>query len=465
VSSRRAVALALAVTALVAGTALQAPDGHPPVEGDADPRWNVVVVVSDDQNAESLPHRPAVMPLLQAAAADPGEHWVRFRNAFANTPMCCPARATLLTGRYAHEHGVLDNGLGLELDPATTVAAWLDRAGYETGLVGKYLNQYPFGRAPFVPLGWDRWWAKEQGGGGSVYLDYTLIEDGVPTAYGHRGTDYLTDVLADTAVGFLREVPARSPFLLWFAPTAPHPPWVPAPRHAGRFADLPVEASPAVGERDVRDKPRWVRALPRIGPAVRAGLREAERRSYETLLALDDAVRTIVRELEALGELDRTVVVYVSDNGFSFGEHGWVGKACPYDACIRVPLLIRYPPVEGRVEDAPVSHLDLAPTIAALAGVEPTAPVSGRSLLPLLADGDATGLDPTVFAEWAGDARIPGWRQVRTPRFAYIELDTGERELYDVRADPFQLRNVVDDPDRAAVVDRLASALWAFRSP
>jgi arylsulfatase A-like enzyme len=458
VTARRRVAATVAVGAVAVG-AVAVAAFLPFREGvDDDDRWNVVVVVTDDQTVESLPH----MPYLRGVSADPDDHWVVFPNAFANTPLCCPSRATLLTGRYAHEHGVLTNEDGLRLDEETTVAAWLDEAGYHNGLVGKYLNQYPFGREPFVPAGWDRWWAKEQGSGASVYYDYTLIQQDVAASYGSDPEDYLTDVLAAAAVRFLAEAPDDEPFLLWFAPTAPHPPWTPAPRHEGAFANLPLDDAPSVGEPDVEDKPAWVRALPPLDEGARAGLREARRRAFETLLSVDEAVESIVEAVQARGDLDRTVILFVSDNGYAFGEHRWERKECPYEPCVRVPFLVRFPPAAHGIEDALTSTVDVAPTIAELAGLEPPASVDGTSLLSLLRGGAAPPAR-TVFLEWAGDDSVPGWWQVRTRSAAYVELVTGERELYDLRRDPDQLTNVVDDPAYAEVVARLAGALARFR--
>lgn len=429
-----------------------------------DPRWNFVVIITDDQSVDSIPHDPPVMPYLQAATGDPDDHWIVFRNGFVNTPICCPSRATMLTGLHSHHHGVRTNDDGLVLDEASTLAAWLHDAGYHTGLVGKYLNQYPFGRDPFVPAGWDRWWGKEHGPAANLYYGYTLIQQGIPTHYGGAEQHYSTDVLADKAVEFIDEAPLEQPFLLWFAPTAPHPPWIPAARHSGLYEDIPLTPPPSVGEGNVSDKPAWVRDLPALGSAARAGLREAHRRSFETLIAVDDAVRSIVEALEARGDLDHTVIVYVSDNGFSFGEHRWVKKTCAYDPCVRVPFLVRYPLAARRVERIPVSAIDLAPTIAALAGLEPPTALDGVSLVPLLSDGDPPPSTRAVFAEWVGDERTPGWWLMRTENFAYIELATGERELYDLASDPYQLRNVAGDPAYADVAGRMSAALAEFRA-
>lgn len=422
---------------------------------DPDERWNVVVIVTDDQHAGSI--RPEAMPFLSAALDDPDEPWVVFRNAFASSPVCCPSRATMLTGRLPHAHGVLTNADGARLHETTTLAAWLRDSGYFTGLAGKYLNGYPFpGREP-VPAGWDRWWGKRQGLQTSTYVDYELIEQGRPVSYGHDEADYLTDVLAGLAVGFVEDAPEDRPFLLWVAPTAPHPPWTPAPRHAGVLADVPIVEGPAVAEEDVSDKPAWVRALPVLGEEGRGALLDDQRRSLETLLAVDEAIDRIVEALRTRGALERTMIVVVSDNGFSFGEHRWVRKSCPYDECVRVPLVVRYPGAVGRVEDALVATVDLAPTIAGLAGVGVPADLDGRSLLPLLEERDE-GLVPVVLESF-DDRTIPAWRQIRTPELAYVEYETGERELYDLRSDPHELSNVAEDPAYAAERDRLARRL------
>lgn len=443
-------ALAAAAVAWLSVGASACTDSEP------DPRWNVVVIVTDDQRADSVV--PAAMPFLSSALADPDEPWVVFRNGFASSPVCCPSRATLLTGRLPHAHGVRTNADGARLDESSTIVAWLHDAGYHTGLAGKYLNGYPFGHGPFVPDGWDRWWGKRQGSQTQTYADFTLIEPGREVTYGDGEAEYLTDVLADRAVEFVEQAPAGRPLLLWVAPTAPHPPWTPAARHAGTLADLPLEVSPAVGEDDVSDKPAWVRALATLDAAARASLLDDRRRALETLLAVDDLIRRVVEALRARGELDTTMIVLVSDNGFSFGEHRWVRKSCPYDECVRVPFLVRFPGADARVEDALVSGVDLAPTIADLAGVPMPEDLGGRSLLPLLGGRDDDRDDPVILESF-DDRDIPVWRQIRTPAFAYVELETGERELYDLRADPNQLTNVVDDPGNAATLARLAERL------
>jgi N-acetylglucosamine-6-sulfatase len=422
-----------------------------------DPRWNVVVIVTDDQRADSVV--PDAMPFLTSVLADPAEPWVVFTNGFANSPVCCPSRATMLTGRLPHDHGVRTNADGVRLDESSTVAAWLHDAGYHTGLAGKYLNGYPFGRGPFVPEGWDRWWGKRQGTQESTYLDYSLVEDGAEVSFGREDADYLTDVLADRAVEFVEEAPSGKPFFLWVAPTAPHPPWTPAARHAGSLAGLPLDETPAVGEEDISDKPGWVRSLPSLDATDRAALLDDQRLALETLRAVDELIGRVVEALRTRGDLEHTMIVVLSDNGFSFGEHRWVRKSCPYDECVRVPFLVRYPGTTGRVEETLVSTADLAPTIAELAGVVTPPDLDGRSLRSFLDEHDE-GDVPVVLESF--DARtVPVWRQIRTPRFAYVEYETGERELYDLRSDPHELENVAGDRAYEEVVERLAVRLAA----
>ena len=458
-SVRKGLALALAVAALAWGVVLL-----PDVQGREGSRPNVVVIVTDDQSADSLPSATPVMPYLQGRALDPNDHWVVFDHAFVNTPLCCPSRATMLTGLLSRDTGVVDNEHGRLLDEDATIASWLHDDGYHTGLVGKYLNGYPFGRAPFVPRGWDRWWAKQQGPVTNLYYGYTLIEQGQPIRYGDAEEDYATDVFAAKAVEFIREAPFGRPFFLWFAPTAPHPPWTPAPRHAGAYEDLAVPMPPSTGEADVSDKPEWIRQLPPSDADTLAAFQASRRRSYEALRAVDDAVRAVVEELRARGELRRTVIVFTSDNGLAFGEHRWEKKTCAYDECLRVPLLVRMPGAEPRVDPAFVSTVDLAPTIAELAGVTPPSPLAGTSLVRLLRSGRDDGRRPVVYAEWVGEGLpVPGWWALRTPAFAYVELATGERELYALLEDPFELVNVVDEPRFAAAVERLSAALDASR--
>jgi N-acetylglucosamine-6-sulfatase len=244
---RMAGAVLAALAGLVTGLA------WPAAEIRADHRPNVIVVLTDDQRWDGFD----AMPWLRGMLEVPGSDWVNVPDGFANTPVCCPSRASLLTGRYARHTGVLDNTDGGNLDESSTLATWLHAAGYRTGLVGKYLNRYPFGRLPYVPPGWDRFVAKRNQSGATVYRDFHAVDQGSPV-FVHG---YATDWLAEKAVQFVRTAPSTRPFFLVFAPSAPHPPWLPAPRHEGSYADRPVAEPPnVVGA--LRGAPFWVRSLP-----------------------------------------------------------------------------------------------------------------------------------------------------------------------------------------------------------
>jgi N-acetylglucosamine-6-sulfatase len=450
------VATTLAVAAVVAGAAASL-DGAPSGVSREDPRPNVVLIVSDDQTMETLPHDPPVMPFLQSWIASSEGGWVSFPHAFASTPLCCPSRASLLTGRYAGRTGVLDNRDGQQLDETDTLATWLHEAGYHTGLVGKYLNGYPWDRGPYVPPGWDRFVAKTNRSDATVYRDYTLIDDGRVRDFGPGVFDYSTDVLAREAVGFVRDAPEGRPFFLVFSPSAPHRPWIPPPRHRGAFADLPVSDPESVGEPDVSDKPAWIRTLPALTEEERAAFAAARRREYETLLGLDDAVHDIADALRERGFLGDTYVFYLTDNGYSLGEHRWETKACPYDVCTRTPMFVRVPGASARPEETFVSNIDVAPTIADLAGLA-APPADGLSLEPLLRASPRLGerLDrpSAVLLEYVGDDVVPGWRAVRSPGVLWVELSTGERELYD-------LSGALGDPDPGELVNRAEDRAYA----
>jgi arylsulfatase A-like enzyme len=434
-----------------------------------DRRPNIVLILTDDQSLDSLPHEPPVMPQLQSMMRDPADHWITFSNAFLNTPLCCPSRASILTGQYSHHTGVRTNYDGELLDESSTVATWLHSAGYRTGLIGKYVNGYPFGPSSYVPAGWDRWLVKRQGGQSTAYYRYVLIDQGFPEYRGDGPGNYSTDVYAGAAASFIRSAPPGRPFFLEVAPTAPHRPWTEAPRDAGALRGLRISEPPSVGEEDVSDKPAWVRGLRPLDAQRRAELRADHRRSFETLLSVDDLVVQVIRALQVRGALANTVIVFMTDNGFSFGEHRWVGKTCAYDECIRTPLLVRFPGASSHVESRLVSNVDLAPTFAELAGIEPPSPVDGMSLVPLLEEESSTPWRTGVLAEYVGDPKVPAWWEVRTEDFAYVELATGETELYDLTgvigsADPYELQNRAADPAYAAVRARLAARLAALRA-
>ena len=438
---------------VLAAVAVWPQDGAAP-----DARPNVILVLTDDQPADAL----AAMPWLGAQLAREGSGWTAFPQAVANTPLCCPSRASLLTGRYARDTGVLDNADGDRFDESDTLATRLHDAGYHTGLVGKYLNRFPFGRLPYVPPGWDRFVAKGTSGRRSVYLDFPAIVQGSPVLV-HR---YATDWLAEHAVRFIRAAPASRPFFLLFAPSAPHPPWIAAPRHAA--ADVgPIGPEPPNVAGALRGAPPWVRSLPAPSAARRAAWRVDRTRSERTLLAVDEAVRAIVA---ALGDrLDETVIVVLSDNGFSFGEHRWEGKVCPYEACVRIPLVVHSPWTSQAPSDpGALSIVDLAATILDLADADVPADADGRSFAswidPRIPSPPAPRPD-TAYLEWAGDDDdIPPWTAVRTPDLKLIRYEDGFEELYDLGgrlgpADPWETDNRIGDERYATLLFRLRAEL------
>ena len=460
---RRWVALAVAL-GVSGGAALIAT--RPDAGRGTDHRPNIIVVLTDDQSLETLPHDPPVMPWLQSQIQDPGGHWRWFPNAVFNTPLCCPSRASILTGQYSHHTGVVNNDTGHLLDESTTLPVWLHDAGYTTGLIGKYLNLYPFGRGNYVPPGWDRWFAKLNRSAATTYYGYQVIDQGSLRTYGQAPADYATTVLTQQAVDFVRMAPASKPFFLYFTPPAPHGPWVPAPGDTGAYqgpALIPPEADTAA----VSGMPAWVQNLPALTPTDIATLQAERRQQYDTLLGVDRSVQAIVDAVAARGELSNTYIFFLTDNGYSFGEHRIVGKRCPYEECIRTPFAVYVPGVVAGTDPQLVSNVDLAPTIAALAGVAPGLLEDGSSFARNLTDPGAPARHQTKLIEWAGDPNVPPWWGVRTPDFAYIETGTSA-ELYDLTgrlgpADPHELHNVAADPVYAKVRLRLEARLRALR--
>lgn len=382
---------------------------------------NIIVIMTDDQNADSL-------PVMRNLMARPGGAWVNFTNAFANDSLCCPARATLLTGQYSHHHGVISNAskYTARLDANNTLATWLDAAGYRTGVIGKYLNGITR-RQP----GWDTW----QVGKGSA------------------------DKQTAQAIDFLQE---PGPFFLWLSYTAPHKTARPPDRYENVAAYVP-EDSPNYLEQDVSDKPAWVRALPLPSSQTALNWRVERLNSQRELLAVDDGIQAVIDALTASGQLDNTLVIFLGDQGFSWGSHRWFYKHCAYDECSRFPLLVRYPGATNHEEARLVSNVSLASTIAEWAGVTPGRVQDAPSLIPLL-DGTATGWNETLLIQKrAGNPANSTFWGVRAPGWMYAEYDNGDRELYDLAADPWQLVNVAGLPEYDAIEDEMAAALAGLR--
>lgn len=466
------------------------------VAAQVETRPNAILIVLDDLDAASVAQMPNVVALLR-------DQGTSFANFFASTPLCCPSRASILRGQYVHNHGTLHHGKGSGFTAffrlgreASTAATWLKETGYRTALYGKYLNGYPTGADPLhVPPGWDEWasgtMGKEPYGG----FDYQLNENGRLVSYGSRPEEYATDVFAAKASDFIsRSAASERPFFLYLAPYAPHLPATPAPRHATAFADAQAPRTPSFAEADTSDKPAWVRGMPNLESAQERQVDEVYRQRLRSLLAVDEMVASLVETLGATGILENTFVFFTSDNGFHLGEHRLPeGKQTPYEESIRVPLIVRGPgvPVGASVDDLTL-NTDLAPTLATLARAVVPEFVDGRSLASYLGQAvPQTAPRHAVLVEhfgaveqWerhatrvAGELEdlaagvgehglglpVPPYYGPRTADLLYVEYATGDRELYDLRADPYQLDNLAQRAD-PALLERLSARLAELRA-
>lgn len=436
---------------------------------------NIVLITTDDQNVNEM----RWMPKTRALLGGPG---ATFSDSVSPHPLCCPARAMTLTGQYAQNNGVRSNfwpsGGYYKLDNTNTLPVWLQDAGYETAFMGKYLNEYGLLDPQDVPPGWDHWRSAVDNGVYDYY-DYAMNEDGRVQQYtGTYQTEYYADETEDLVAQMSHD---DQPFFLWQSHLAPHSAcpadysdqecWespTPSMSYDNLFDDVPLPQRrvPSFNEADVSDKPEWIRRPP-LGKADREHLTELFQRRIESLQSVDDAVARTLSALDEAGELDDTLVIFSSDNGYLLGEHRFSGKIVGYEPSLQVPLLMRGPGVPAGTRSAEtVGTLDLAPTIADAAGATPGLDVDGRSMLPIAA-GKAKGWDTVLIQGGprslrSGDEWI--YRGVRTDRYTYMEhRRTGERELYDRRLDPYQLHNVAGEPRYAAAQAELRRRLLALQ--
>lgn len=456
--TRRIVAGALAAWVV----AVPAIPSHPVAHAVGKPRPNIVIVITDDQRADQL----AGMPVTNAELLGKG---VRFDQAFASHPLCCPSRTSILRGQLAHTTGIYTNAgttggwsafndRGME---SSTIATWLHDAGYRTGLVGKYLNGYEE-TTNYVPPGWDFW------------------RGGAPGYYNTGPPVYQTHLITSYANTFIRGTRSDRPLFLYLSYFKPHAPSAPAPRYAAdpRCDGVSTSGVPSFNEADVRDKPTPVSTKPLMTPEEQLAIGTTlPTNQCRALLSVDDGVAIVVRALRETGRLADTLIVFMSDHGLMLGEHrlqAW--KVLTYEEAIRIPLVIRYDPLTGgepSVEHRLVMNVDIAPTIVDLLGLAATpgcpdppygpctGEFDGRSLVPLL-EGAAGG--------WRSDILIENHRAcgVRNDRYVFTRYDTGEEELYDLSTDPFQLSNLVAGvpaPDVVAIREELLTRLRALCQP
>lgn len=418
-------------------------------------RPNIVFVLTDDLSTDLLEFMPHVRALRRAGTS--------FSRYIVSASLCCPSRASILTGRLPHNTGVFtnvapDGGFRAFVTAGnhrSTFAVALRRHGYRTALLGKYLNGYRADQGG-VPRGWTDWSGTGKGYQG---FDYTLDQDGTPVSYGSAPTDYLTDVLAYQGRTFIdRAAIDGRPFLLEVSTFAPHRPAVPAPRDAALFGDLRAPRGPAFNRAN-RDAAAWLANRPRRPARLLANIDRRYRQRARSVVAVDELVGSLRRELEAAGEADDTFFVFSSDNGYHMGEHRLLpGKLTAFDSDVRVPLIVAGPGVAaGATVDALVQNTDLAPTFTALAGAKPL-PADGRSLVGLLRGEGAPGWRQAAIVEHrhaeraaadpdrqsAASGQPPDYVALRTADATYVEYANGDREYYDDRADPAQRSNVYD---------------------
>jgi N-acetylglucosamine-6-sulfatase len=497
--SHRAAFAVAAIAAAIAAVPAASPAGPKP---SPQARPNVLVIMTDDQAVSQF--NPEVMPKTFRKLADGG---TLFERSFVSSPLCCPSRAGLLTGQYAHNNGVFDNtpGYGALLQKDSTLFSWLRAAGYRTGHVGRFLLGYdsfstrpsepdadPLPAAPNPP-GVEDWYGYDDYS--THYFSAPFSDNGAPTdttAYKHG---YITRAIDAQARDFISQsAPSDQPFFLWLAEVAPHSTNDPEVRDCsagapgvepgtyGRWADAPLPEPPSYNEKAIRDKPSWIQFRRLLRSDARRALRRAWRCALAALTSVDRGVAQIVNELRRLGELDSTAIFVTSDNGLLYGEHRVVlQKLYPYDEALRVPLLAHIPPAylggakPPRTVLAPVVNIDLTATILALAQAQPCdeqgrcRTLDGRSLLPLLGGpGIPFPKQRAILSEvgnrLCGSVPIPGagiknqYDAIRTRNQLYVELnrrnpatgtcDRPEYELYDLTEDPYELKNAAVNPAR-----------------
>jgi len=453
------------------------------------PPPNIIIILTDDMDLSLMPYLPQTDALIAKEGAT-------FTNYFVTASICCPSRASMLRGQYPHNTNVLSNNFPeggfrrffMDGNESDTLAVWLAAEGYQTSLVGKYLNGYPvFAGSNYVPAGWTDWHAlfyKKPNEAGSFYNDYTLNENGPLVQYDTSPENYSTDVFKQKSIDFIDQSTAQGdPFFLLISVYAPHGPSDPAPRHSEMLGGLEYPKKPSFNEADVSDKPGVIQALTATGDEIDAGDADAlHLRRARSMLAVDELVADVIKKLEQSGQLENTYIFFTSDNGFHIGEHSLSpGKGLPYEEDIHLPLLVRGPGIApNTVITQMAANIDLAPTIAELTGVAPADFVDGRSLMPLfkLEASQVSGWRKGLLIEMgamtvsasspihglasANSVSLPyefeypdsasdyyllqegdgTYRGIRTDRFMYVEYNNGEIEFYDLVTDPYELENL-----------------------
>jgi N-acetylglucosamine-6-sulfatase len=409
-------------------------------------RPNIVFIMTDDLDELAMEQLGGIRSIMNA-------NGVNFENAYVTYSLCCPSRATFFRGQYPHNHGVI--GIDTATPPSgdvkwrelgrdqNTVATWLNDAGYQTKYIGKYMNGY---RDLYKPPGWDEWFVLQGDGidDGDI-INNRMNDNGTSVTL----TDHSTDVFANEATDFIRRSSANpEPFFVMVGTKAPHDPPEVADRYQDEFATTPLPRPPNFDEPDVTDKPAWVQSYPRLSPSVIDNNTAKYQQALRSMLSVEDLLEQTIAALQDTGELGNTYIFFTSDNGTHRGQHRIpFGKKTAYEDDIGVPLMVRGPGVPaGAVRDQLVINNDFAPTIAELAGVNMPTFVDGKSFAPLLSSSPPSSwrtafLEESWKEEGGTNAIVPTHKSIHTQDHILIEYNTGEKELYDLSADPYQLQS------------------------
>jgi N-acetylglucosamine-6-sulfatase len=433
----------MAAMLLASGVAMLTSDVKEPSAQVVAERPNFVFIMADDLDERSMGDLPGIKQVM-------GSNGTTFENAYVTYSLCCPSRATILRGQYPHNHDIIGNGLpeggeakfrNLGRDQST-MATWLNGAGYQTKAIGKYMNSY---NNLYIPPGWDEWYVM-MGNHWNLSDPTTgkINDDGQETTLGGHSTDIFADKTSD----FIRRSHANpEPFFVMIGTKAPHKPPEVADRYQDQFTATPLPRPDNFNELDVMDKPQWVRSLPQLTQGEISNIEDEYRKRLRSMLSVEDLLKETIATLQETEELDNTYIFFTSDNGYHMGNHRLgADKKTPYEEDIGVPLMVRGPGVPtGAVRQQLVLNNDFAPTIAELAGVSTPGFVDGRSFAPLLT-GSPPSFWRTAFLEegWLEGGTVvptPTHKSVHTQQYMFTEYDTGERELYDLNADPYQLQS------------------------
>ncbi len=423
-------------------------------------RPNFIVIMTDDQRYDSMDAMPITTSRL-------GGSGITFTHAYLTTPLCCPSRTSFYSSLYVHNTNIWRNNTGYDIFRKKfdndSIGPWMHQAGYRTGVFGKYLNQYNVRQ---TPPGWDQWFTIADG----RYFEYSANDNGKVRNFEKKTDQYSTDVIRRKAIEFINT--SGKPFFLVITPQAPHGNHdgpdedkageaIPAPRHRPCPEITPFRP-PNFSEEDTSDKPQWVKKLKRVSTKNVDAFHRAQKCS---LKAVDELVGEVLDALEAKGIRENTFVVFYSDNGYMYGEHKLEKKNCTYEACAKTPFIVSYPALapQGVTSNAMISHIDITATILDLAGVTPSREINGKSFRSVLEDPQTTVRD-AVLVEVRNTFTGKQDFSIRTPEYRYTEVGTGEKELYDMINDPWELDNQINNPSYTTTIAELAAKLASLKA-